>query len=201
MILKHVDNARRHVMIALAISVATAAVSCSSRPDVLASAHATSRPAASAPASEPIGSHWFQDQHLRQLMAELTKQKPNWPAGLPQEPEDPAAATQPDQFDEIAVLANALGKAADRLPAVTSHIPMSQADRVGFLAQARTLHEQAAQLQAAANRRSIEQMQRQIESINTTCISCHSRYRDFSGQLDPTQASVDRADILARYSR
>ena len=122
-------------------------------------------------------------------MAELSQQHPSWPNGLPDEPESPAAAAQPHQFDEIAVLANALSETADRLPSVTSRIPMSQADQAGFLAEARTLHEQAAQLQAAANRRSIEQMQRQMDGINATCISCHSRYRDFSGRLNRAQVS------------
>jgi hypothetical protein len=126
------------------------------------------------------------------------KRNPTWPAGLPQEPEAPAAATQPGQFEEIAVLANALVGAADELPAATGHIAMSKADRAGFLAQARTLREQAASLQAAANRRSIEQMQREMDGINATCIACHSRYRDFSGQLNRTQASVGRAELLRR---
>ena len=202
-------RAGRLVAIAIAISAATAAVSCISLPDDIipspratsapaTSAPAKSAPAASAPASQPIGGHWIQDQRLRLLMAELSKQNPTWPAGLPQEPEGPAATTRPYQFDEIAVLANALGEAADRLPNVTGRIPKSQTDRAGFLAQARTLHEQAAQLQAAANRRSIEQMQRQMDGINASCISCHSRYRDFSGPLNRTQASIDRVESLSR---
>jgi hypothetical protein len=131
-------------------------------------------------------------------MAELSKRNPIWPAGLPQEPEDPAAATQPNQFEEIAALANSLGEAADHLPGVAGRIAMSAADRAGFLAEARTLREQAAELQAAANRRSIEQMQRTMEGINSTCISCHSRYRDFSGQLNRTQALIGRGDQVSR---
>ena len=57
--------------------------------------------------------HWMGDQRLRTLMAELKKRNPAWPSGLPQEPESPAAATQPYEFDEIAVLANQLADAAD----------------------------------------------------------------------------------------
>lgn len=140
--------------------------------------------------------HSIQDKRLRALMAELLKRNPAWPAGVPQEPESPAAATQPYQFDEIAVLANQLADAADHIPGVTEHLTMSDADRAGFLAAARTLHEQATQLQAAANRRSIEQMQRQMDGVNATCISCHSRYRDFSGNYFQPQASASARTLL-----
>lgn len=192
MISKQRRNSRRLAAIAIAISAATAGVACSSSSDPPAS-----QSAAAAPASQPISGHWVQDQRLRLLMAELSRQNPNWPAGLPQEPEDAAAATQPEQFDEIADLANALAESADHLPAVATHVQMSDADRGGFLAEARALRVQAVELQAAANRRSIEQMQRQIDGINSTCVSCHSRYRDFSGQLNRTQASIGHVGSLA----
>jgi len=177
---------QRFVALAIALLVSMAVVSCKSPETIRESPAASSRRAATSPASQPSsGSHWIQDQRLRLLMAELSKQNPSWRAGRPQEPENPAAATQPYQFDEIAVFANALAEAADHLPSVTGHIPLSPTDRAGFLAEARTLHEQAVQLQSAANHRNIEQMQLQMDRINSSCISCHSHYRDFAGQLVP----------------
>jgi cytochrome c556 len=61
-------------------------------------------------------------------------------------------------------------------------------DRGGFLAEAKVLHDQAQRLAVAARLHRIEQMQLHMTSINSTCISCHSRYRDFSGQLDSSYA-------------
>jgi len=175
----------------LTVTVATAAISCdSSRSAPKSQATPSSTAPGLAPASQPATSHWTQNQRLRLLMAEFNKQTPGWPAGRPSEPEAPAAATQPYQFDEIAVLANALARSADNLPAVTSTIPMSDADRAGFLAEARTLRNQAIELKAAANHRNVAQMQQQMDGINSTCISCHSRYREFSGQLNRIQASA-----------
>ena len=189
----HGRTTRRLLAIGGVVSAATAGISCSSpsigpalQPQTVQTESVTS-----APTSQPMTAHWIQDQRLRALMTELNKHNPAWPAGLPQEPESPAASTQPYEFDEIAALANALADEADHLPAIVGQVTMSQADRAGFLAEARTLHEQATALQSAANRRSIEQMQRQMDGINATCVSCHSRYRDFSGLLNRTQASLD----------
>jgi cytochrome c' len=183
----------------LSMAGAVALVSCSP------SAEPVSRPVASSPivasqrpASGQIGAHWIQDQHLRLVMAQLSSRNPSWPAGIPQEPESPGQG-QPAQFDEVALLAAALGNAADQLPEVAGRIKMTEADRRGFLAEAQTLRDQASGLQHAAEQRRIEQMQTQMELINSTCISCHSRYRDFSGQLNAPRASASSADGLALW--
>jgi hypothetical protein len=34
-------------------------------------------------------------------------------------------------------------------------------------------------------------MQRSLDAISATCISCHSQYRDFTGELGPRKASAD----------
>ena len=66
---------------------------------------------------------------------------------------------------------------------------MNDADRAGFEAEALTLRAQALRLRDAASGHKVEQMQRVLDGINSTCISCHSRYRDFSGQLDLNDAA------------
>jgi hypothetical protein len=38
--------------------------------------------------------------------------------------------------------------------------------------------------------RKVEQMQQSLDALNATCISCHSRHRDFSGQLNMKQLSA-----------
>ena len=38
-----------------------------------------------------------------------------------------------------------------------------------------------------------------LDAISATCVSCHTRYRDFSGQLNIQQASADLLrDVLDR---
>jgi hypothetical protein len=171
---------------------ALASTSCSS------AVQTPSAPAAAvnAAASQALGAHWIQDQRLRVVMAQLSSRNPSWPAGLPQEPESPGQG-KPEQFDEVASLATALESAADRLPEVGAAIKMTEADRRGFLAEAQTLRDQASRLQDAAQKRRIEEMQNQMNFINSTCISCHSRYRDFSGQLNTPKASASPAESLA----
>lgn len=96
----------------------------------------------------------------------------------------------PEDFDTVALLASDLMTSADEIPDRAKAIPMQDADRAGFVAEARTLRVQAQGLRDAARQQRIEQMQRQMDAINATCISCHSRYRDFAGQLNTAQTSA-----------
>lgn len=144
---------------------------------------------AARPTTEPINSHWVQDKHLRELMAELSKRNPSWPASMPDEPEAIPKSREED-FEAVAREANGLMLAAEKFPSVAENIKMNEADREGFLAQARVLGEQARRLRDAARQRRLDQMQEQMVWLNSTCLSCHSRYRDFSGQLDSTRASL-----------
>jgi hypothetical protein len=163
----------------------TSIVSCKSG-STNAPERSTSSTKAPAPTTRPT-SHWVQDKRLRTLMAELSKRNPNWPASMPQEPESPQKARDED-FNEVAREANGLMLAAEKLPDLTASLKMNEADREGFLAQARVLHDQARRLRDAARQRNVEQMQQDMIWLNSTCLSCHSRYRDFSGQLDSTRA-------------
>jgi cytochrome c556 len=67
---------------------------------------------------------------------------------------------------------------------------MQEADRAGFTAEAHTLRDQANRLRDAARQQRLPQMRRDLDSIHATCLSCHNRYRDFSGQLNTTQTSL-----------
>lgn len=132
--------------------------------------------------------HWVQDERLRQIMAVLNKRNPDWPRDIPQEPEGTQSPGAGQQFDEVAALAGSLAVASEHIPDLAATLKMEEADRRGFIAEAKTLHDQAEQLRAAAGQRRIESMQRLMNGINFTCLSCHSRYRDFSGQLGSPRA-------------
>lgn len=180
--------ALRPVLTVIVVVGFVCACGCDAPTGVKSAGPATSPAAAIGSSSRPLAGHWAQDPRLRVLMAELNRENPSWPSGPPREPESPVAATRPYQFDEMAVLASDLAKAAADIPPATRTIPMSEADRSGFLAEAGTLRAQAAELHDAAIRRDVGQMQRQMDGINATCISCHSRFRDFAGQLNRLQA-------------
>jgi len=123
-------------------------------------------------------------------MTELGKGNPTWPQGLPQDPEGKVGTSTAGAFDEVASLAGSLAQASERIPDLAPKLKMGEADRRGFIAEAQTLHDQARQLQDAASAHKTEQMQRLMDGINSTCISCHSRYRDLSGQLSSPRAAL-----------
>jgi hypothetical protein len=177
---------RKQVVVATLIAaVAASFFSCTTAPNRPA---AVSPPAVStAPTTQILGAHWIHNQALKQVMAQLITQNPSWPSRMPQEPESNKVATDED-YEKVESLSNALMLSADQLPSVAEKITMNEADRGGFLAEAKVLHDQAQRLAVAARLHRIEQMQLHMTSINSTCISCHSRYRDFSGQLDSSYA-------------
>ena len=167
----------------VSIFAAAALLSCKS------GASDTTRTASPAPTTQPMARHWVQDKRLREVMAQISQKNPNWPAGIPQEPES-QQLPKPEAFDEVAELANSLMLSAEQIPKVTANVKMNEADRDGFLAQARVLRDQAKRLRDSARHHKIEQMQEDMAWLNSTCLSCHSRYRDFSGQLDSTRVSL-----------
>jgi hypothetical protein len=92
-----------------------------------------------------------------------------------------------------AKLADGLAAAAERIPSSVTTASMSEADRAGFQAEADTLRDQALRLGQAARTNQVEHMQESLDAISATCISCHSRYRDFSGQLITQPSAGDPA--------
>jgi soluble cytochrome b562 len=177
------------VVLATAIFTIVAAVSCNSshepeiNPPVISPVAAP--PISTAPTTErqsptttvsttthATTTRVFHDQRLRMVMAQISQQNPGWPAIRPQV----AATNEAKQFANVSALAQALADSADQIPAAASSLPMSDADRASFLARGRTLHDQAVQLETAAKGQIVDEVQRAMDNINATCVSCHSRY-------------------------
>jgi soluble cytochrome b562 len=125
--------------------------------------------------------HWVQGEQLRAMMSTISSQAEKLPRGLPEDVES-APATQ-QVFNQAIATADILASAAQRIPLAVAGVEMSEADRNAFNATAQTLSTQAATFKKWAQARDVEQMQRSLASIKSTCTSCHVRYRDFSGQL------------------
>jgi len=140
--------------------------------------------------SGATGKHWVQDERLRGVMAELSRQSAYWPAGLPDDPEvrPPEGADQ--AFRDAARLADGLARGARDIPRAVADREMSPETRRGFNAEAGRLRDQALQLKDAARGRKVERMQRLLDGISSSCISCHSQYRDFTGELGTSRAAA-----------
>jgi hypothetical protein len=128
-------------------------------------------------------------------MKQVSAHAARWPVGVPADPEATQSREQQAEADEAfrdaAALADGLAEAAKRIPLSVADHPMSAEDRRGFAAEAERLRAQALDLRRAARGRKVEQMQRNLDSISSTCVSCHSQYRDFTGELGPRKASAE----------
>jgi hypothetical protein len=140
-----------------------------------------------------MGKHWVQDDQLRNLMKDISaKAQRNWPTDVPRDPEDQQSGDLSHAVQSAATLSDGLAAAAVRIPASVSGMKMSEADTVGFQAEANLLRDQALRLGQAARAQKVEQMQQSLDAISSTCISCHSRYRDFAGQLNMQRVSAEK---------
>jgi hypothetical protein len=144
--------------------------------------HRSRREAPSEPSAE--SSHWVQDARLREIMQELDAlQWTTWPQEVEAEYRDavPPGAVQP--FQQARELAEGLARAADQIPRTVEHIKMTEVDRRSFLTQVDVLKEQAHRLERSAAQTDREAMRRHLIALNETCLSCHDRFRDFSGPI------------------
>ena len=155
------------------------------------------------PTTQKLGRHWVQDARLREVMDAISKRmRDDYPKGLPSDPEQPTPPEIERAYADAARLADALAKGAERIPhAIEGNAFISAADRAGFLEEARTLRDHALQLKATAGERRLEGMQRSLLGINATCIACHSKYKDISGEINFPTVRVRAADVLATAAR
>jgi len=110
----------------------------------------------------------------------------HWPNSLPDDPEVTVTTDERNkEFKSGTELAAGLADAAARIPGTVGALNLSDADRSAFIGTANVLSDQAQRLGKAARRHNIEDMQKQLDAIRATCISCHTRFKDISGDLPP----------------
>ena len=131
-------------------------------------------------------SHWIHDAQLRQIMAELEREKRvSWPQEIEDEYTAARSESVAEALGKASQLADKLAEAAIRIPRAVAPIEMAEVDRRSFQSQVDTLRDQALRLQTSADAGDLEAMRRTLASIDATCNSCHQRFRDFSGPIDP----------------
>ena len=160
-------------------ALAAAGVSCRKDKD-------TTQDAAGAPGSV-MGRHWVQDERLRGVMAELSRQAartgrracPTTPSRPTPTPKPPPPSATPRRWRTVSRAPRA------RHPRAVADREMTAETRRGFAAEAERLRTQSLALRDAARGRKVERMQRTLDGISSSCISCHSQYRDFTGEMGP----------------
>ena len=169
---------------------------------LMASMASCTGPRDASPSEEPVrqakvparpGEHWVQSDRLRAVMGRISRSAERWPAAVPDatgsDASQPAPADAEEAFRDAQALADGLSRAAALIPRSVADHPMSAEDRRGFAAEAQRLQAYAEQLRRAAISRKVEPMQRSLDRVASTCVSCHSQYRDFTGELEPRRAS------------
>ncbi|MHC5108386.1 MAG: cytochrome c [Planctomycetota bacterium] len=129
--------------------------------------------------------HWVQRTKLRALMQSLGRYRFDlWPQEMEQDrrrQDDKRSATA---MTEAESLAEKLAETAMMIPDAVDVNGMAEVDRRGFMAQVQTLYDQSLRLQKAAGERQVDRMRGVLQSIESTCNSCHHRFRDFAGPLN-----------------
>jgi cytochrome c556 len=146
------------------------------------------RPDERTPPTAFLTQHWIYEQNLRVAMR-IIEQTTLGAASIPvSEPADSAASELRHQFAAAAELAAKLAQSADALPHTVAGINLGVADRRAFIEQSQALAVEAMRLGQAARKRSTKEMRRSLDAITTTCVSCHTRFRDFTPELAPPRA-------------
>jgi cytochrome c556 len=125
----------------------------------------------------PAALHGVHTQRLVELMRGLERLRNE---RLPTAMDVAGAETARER--EIEQVSRSLAASARAIPAVAADAPMSDEDRQAFLRMAADLERAATQL-GASPARSPDGLREQVQQIETTCQSCHRRFR-IAGELD-----------------
>lgn len=141
--------------------------------------------------NSPASGHWVYSAELRAIMAELDrKARTAWPqemSGGEYSGEGMTSEERAGLLERMSPLATELAAAARRIPDVIRDTKITPSDRSAIAALAATLGEQADDLKTRIRENSLDEARRVLRDINTTCMSCHDRFRDLCGPMDDTR--------------
>ncbi|NOT00345.1 MAG: cytochrome c [Phycisphaerales bacterium] len=133
--------------------------------------------------ASPAERHWVHDARIRRIMADLERQRStSWPQEIQPEQAEIGKDVDP-ALDDVVGAADELTAAAAQIPEAVARVEMNEADRRAFQAQVETLADQAKRLRTAAANRDVAAIRSTLTNIETTCVSCHERFRDVSGPI------------------
>lgn len=133
-----------------------------------------------APVRARVGKHAIHTEQLQTIMAGLGREvTKTWP----QEMEPPPSSGNARRYEEARHVAAALVDAAQRLPNALEGVSLTDEERKAFMAGVRSLSDYARRLESAAGRRREREMRTALRSIESTCNSCHERFREIAGPI------------------
>ena len=132
----------------------------------------------------PFAAHWVHDAALREIMAEMDRDRAAlWPQEIEERYKDDAERRARRHLDDVERIARKLAETAKLIPGAVADVSIAEADRRSFFVQAQTLHEQALRLAASAAANDENGARTVLVEIEQSCNSCHRRFRDFAGPL------------------
>lgn len=141
---------------------------------------------------EPSEAHWVHSQGLQDIMRELDREsRALWPQEIDDTDADAMSSSAQHAFIRASLLASRLASASQGIPTVVADMDMPEADRRAFQAQVDTLAEQARRVEASSRDRDLPRLRRQLTHLETTCQSCHQRFRDYAGEWRSDEPFVE----------
>lgn len=132
----------------------------------------------------PVAPHAVRSAELKHLMTEIDQRRwQSWPQEVEADYASARRARSERAFARAEELTTALMRAVDQIAQAADHAAMSKSDRRAFLAEVGVFREQLGRLEKVVVAHDADGMRRTLSEIDTTCNSCHERFRDVSGPL------------------
>ena len=167
---------RFHMVVMLGVGLALVSSSCSD-----GKLHQTRQ---DADAASPAGSHWVHSADLTDAMARLERQRANsWPQEIQDEYAADAEKERQLNLVKANSLAQALARAAEKIPQALEGVKLSSAERKVFMGYVGELRAEAEQLSKLTQKKDFEGIAKVQGDIRTTCNACHKQFRELAGPL------------------
>lgn len=125
--------------------------------------------------------HWIYDDQLQQSMRTIDHARL-----VTGELAGSANATDSvHEFLKASRAAEQLAESANTMADDVNRFNLGLEDRKVFLELSRAMHDQALAAGRSARDRRTNDFRRHLDAIQATCISCHTRFRDFAAELAP----------------
>lgn len=133
---------------------------------------------------EPAARHAIHTAELERVMDEIDRyRRHRWPQEVEAELQSAKLAQSQRAFTRAGELTDSLATAATQITTALEGVELSEADRRAFLAKVDVFEDQISRLRRAVSEYDAERMNQVLREIDTTCTSCHERFRDVSGPL------------------
>lgn len=132
----------------------------------------------------PAARHAIRSAELKDLMGEMDRHRwKSWPQEVEADYKSDQRAQSQQSFARAEEMTTALKAAVDQIAGIVDDVEMSGADRQAFLGKVGVFREQLGQLENVVAAHDADGMRRTLGEIDTTCNSCHERFRDVAGPL------------------